>query len=194
MVRKMRQNKLINHYQKYYNSEYLSSSKIKSRCIFRSNNIEKKSLIHNLTIDEIKNNLSNLSNYHDIIEFGKTIFSSSKHDLFQRIIELNNVFEDEEDGDISIESLKSMLLFLFCLNQFNQPTITLNDLGIFQTRWKKDRNNLLTTSFIENWSLNYVLFLPSEYTDDRIILNGAMNVLDFVGYLLKINCQVYQEK
>jgi hypothetical protein len=147
-----------------------------------------------LTIDEIKNNLSNLSNYHDIIEFGKTFFSISNHCLLERIIELKELFEDEEDGDISIESLKSMLLFLFCLNQFERPTITLNDLGIFQTRWKKDRHNLLTTSFLENWSLNYVIFLPSEYTDDRIILNGAMNVLDFVGYLLKINCQVYQEK
>jgi len=95
MVRKMRQNKLINHYQKYYNSEYLSSSKIKIRCVFRSDKIKKKSLIYNLTIDELKNKLSNLSNYHDIIEFGKIIFPISKHELFQRIIELKNLFEDE---------------------------------------------------------------------------------------------------
>ncbi len=148
-----------------------------------------QTILPDLTIDEIKNNLSNLSNYHDIIEFGKIVFPNSKHYLFERIIELKELFENEENGDISLESLKSMLLFLFCLNQFNQPTITLNDLGIFQTRWKKDRYNLLTTSFIKNWSLNYVIFLPSENNSDRIILNESMNVLDFAGYLLKINCQ-----
>jgi hypothetical protein len=194
----MTQNKIITHYQKYYNSEYLPSSKIKGRCIFRSKIRQPKYLkryfYQHLTIDDFKNNLSKLSNYNEIIEFGKNTFLGSKHYLFQRIIELKELFEQEEDGDISIESLKSMLLFLFCLNQFNQPTITLNDLGIFETRWKKDNHNLLTTSFIENWSLNYVIFLPSANNSDRIILNDSMNVLDFVGYLLKINCQVYQEK
>ena len=70
----------------------------------------------------------------------------------------------------------------------------ISDRLLLQTRWKKDNYNLLTTSFIENWSLNYVIFLPSENNSDRIILNESMNVLDFVGYLLKINCQVYQEK
>ncbi|WP_207681378.1 hypothetical protein [Desulfonema magnum] len=138
--------------------------------------------------------LEKRSAYNEIIEFGKKRFPITKQCLFQRLAELQERCDPEENEEISLGSLKSMLLFLFSVKNLKKPVITLNDMGIFQTSWKKDRKNLLTTSFIDNWSLNYVIFRPSRHTPERIILNGVMNELDFKDYLLEMRLKPHRKK
>lgn len=137
---------------------------------------------------EFKSRIASIFNFSELIEFTRNSFPEY---LAKRITELK---DSEPEEEISIESLKSMLLFLFSIKKFKKPTITLNDTGTFQARWKTGRNNLLTTSFIDNWSLNYVIFKPSHYASKRIILNGKMNVLDFKDYLVDLKFKPHKEQ
>jgi hypothetical protein len=137
---------------------------------------------------EFKSHIESIFNFSELIELTKKIFPKY---FAERIIELKNLEPEEE---ISIESLKSMLLFLFSIKKFRKSAITLNDVGIFQARWKRSRNDSLTTSFIDNWSLNYVIFKPSRHASKRIILNGKMNVLDFKDYLVDIKFKPHKEQ
>ncbi|MBF0376513.1 MAG: hypothetical protein HQK72_03415 [Desulfamplus sp.] len=155
--------------------------------VYQFQNI-KENLFGQVDLNTFKNNLEKAVSYNDLVEFGRNRFPIY---LFDRLTELKQL---EEDGEISLDSLKSMLLFLLSIKNLKKPVITLNDMGIFQASWKKDRNNLLTTSFIKNWSLNYVLFRPSRYASERIILNGVMNVLDFKDYLIGIGIKIHREK
>ncbi len=168
-------------------TEFEHEKKKKEYSLYQFQNI-KEELFWELDINTFKNCLEQAATYNDLVEFGKNRFPKY---LSDRLTELKKL---EEDGEISLGSLKSMLLFLISIKNLKKPVITLNDMGIFQTSWKKDRNNLLTTSFTENWSLNYVLFRPSRYTHERIILNGVMNVLDFKYYLIEIGLKIHREK
>ncbi|MBF0230802.1 MAG: hypothetical protein HQK63_14635 [Desulfamplus sp.] len=168
-------------------TEFEHKNKKKEYSVYQFQNI-KEELFWELDINTLKNYLDKAVSYNDLVEFGKNRFPIY---LFDRLTELKQL---EEEGEISLDSLKSMLLFLISIKNLKKPVITLNDMGIFQASWKKDRNNLLTTSFTENWSLNYVLFRPSRYASERIILNGVMNVLDFKDYLIDIGIKIHREK
>lgn len=120
-----------------------------------------------------------------IVTIAESFFADTKKYLFKRIKELVDLF-DEEEEQISIGSLKSMLIFLFSINKFSKPVITLNENGTFQISWKKDNNNLTTLRFKDKETLDYVIFKPSKYDKNPIILNGSMNIFDFKNYLMQL--------
>ncbi len=199
MVMKMIQNNIgsVTNPVFIISSKYVESvkpEKKKEEYFFYKSEVVKKGLLYESDSGNFKDCLEKSSTYNEIMEFGKNRFPIAKRYLLQRLSELKYLSDLEEGEEISSDSLKSMLLFLFSVKSLKKPVITLNDMGIFQTSWKKDRKNLLTTSFIENWSLNYVLFRPSHHTSERIILNGVMNVLDFKDYLLEMGLKLHREK
>ncbi len=106
-------------------------------------------------------------------------FPSDKQYLFVRIKELGEMFDEDEDSQISVDSLKSMLIFLFSLNEFARPRLTLNENGTFQAGWRKNNNILITLRFKEDEFLDYVIFRPSNHIKKPIIFNGNMNIFDF---------------
>lgn len=125
---------------------------------------------------------------YEAITLSEAFFSETKKYLFKRIKELSDLFDEEdEDGEISVGSLKSMLTFLFSINEFSKPVLTLNENGTFQISWKKDNNNLVILRFKEEESLDYVIFRSSKYEQKPIILNGKMNIFDFKDYFVKLD-------
>jgi hypothetical protein len=98
---------------------------------------------------------------------------------------------DEEVGDFALESLKGLILFVSGLEQLNKPQITVNDDGRLQLNWKKDRRESLVVSFKDLRTLHYLIFRPSRYSDERIILNGSMNIHDFEDYIETLDLQLH---
>ncbi len=139
------------------------------------------------------NSLNKITDFFEIIYSSESIFPDNKKYIFQRLMDIKVMHDPKEGDDISLESLKGLLVFLYSVKDFKKPSITLNDLGFLQMNWKRDKNNLLTVSFKENYFLNYVIFMPSGFTDKRIILNGSMNILDLGNYLSKLCIKLHRE-
>ncbi|MCP4346568.1 MAG: hypothetical protein GY795_13710 [Desulfobacterales bacterium] len=154
---------------------------------------ENLSLFEKADIKSFMNLLNNKSDFFEILNCSNSKFPESEKYIFQRLKDLNTMLDTEENEQMSLESLKGLLVFLYSIKSFRKPTITLNDLGYLQLNWKKDKNNLLTLNFKENHLLHYVIFMPSHYTSKRIILNGAMNILDFKHYLSKLGLKLHKE-
>lgn len=155
--------------------------------------IKEKTSKEELDAKSFKSALSGKTDFFEIIEFSESEFSEAKAFVFQRLKSLNIMTDPDKDEKMSLESLKGLLVFLHSIENFRKPVITLNDLGYFQLNWKKDRNNLLTVNFKENYYLNYVIFMPSHYTSKRIILNGSMNIFDFKNFLFKLGVKLHKE-
>ncbi len=119
--------------------------------------------------------LEKLSLLNEVIAVSKSFFSDSKDYLFDRIKELSDLYDEDEDSQISVDSLKSMLIFLFLINGFAKPKLTLNENGTFQIGWKKDNFNLVTLRFKEEESLDYVIFRSSRHIKKPVIFNGNVN-------------------
>jgi hypothetical protein len=114
--------------------------------------------------------------------------------LFNRIYELKELCDEEEDCDLSLESLKSMFLFIGTIANISKPSsITVSESGLFYVKWQIDKNNLITMRFKRDYFLDYVIFRPSSHTSKRIILNGSMNTMDFIDYLNNLNIKIHQQ-
>ncbi|MEZ5671212.1 MAG: hypothetical protein R3E08_02075 [Thiotrichaceae bacterium] len=100
--------------------------------------------------------------------------------LVEHLRELLDATDEDEKIEVSVGSLKSMMLFFLELKIFRKPTsIALNENGTFQLRWKQDDSYLTTLRFQENNHVDYLVFLPSKYEKEPIVLNGNMNLFDF---------------
>ncbi len=140
------------------------------------------------TVEELKS----LTNIEDLLVFSKKTFLG-KQQLVNRLIELLDLY-DADDGEISIESLKSMFTFLIVIAiDFNVPSMTLNEDGLFHLDWRKDNFNLITLRFKEENYLDYVIFRPSQHIKKPIILNGNMNLFDFIQYLKELNLHLLKD-
>jgi len=137
--------------------------------------------------------LSKLRDFYKIISLFKSKYSVSQQFIFERLLTLKQMVEYETEDELSLESLKGLLCFLYLIKDFNEPVISINDSGDFQLNWHTDRNNLLTLSFKENYVLHYVIFTPSSYTFKRIIFNGQMDIIDFKDYLIKLDIKLHIE-
>jgi len=114
--------------------------------------------------------------------------------FFKRIRELEELCAEEDDVEISLESLKSMLLFVGTLGNISKPSsLTVSDDGLFHLGWKKDKNNSITLEFKKDYFSNYVIFQPSRHISKRIILNGSMYVLDLINYLNNLKIKISQD-
>lgn len=155
----------------------------------KPDNIEKQKN-KSIKIDEI----DKLSTFEKILKYGIDIIKLKDDYLFKRISELKELCDSEEDFDISLESLKSMLLFIGTIGNITKPSsITVSESGLFYLEWERNRNNSITMRFKKDYFLDYVIFKPSLHTSKRIILNGSMNSMDFIDYLNDLNIKIHQQ-
>lgn len=133
--------------------------------------------------DGIIESLVSSNAINELIELSQNIAFRNAKTITRRLANLIELY-DEEDISISIESLKTMLVFMASLpSMSSRPSLTLNEYGTFQASWKKDNKNLTTLRFKEGSGLDYVVFQESQHSVTPVILNGHMNVLDFIEYL-----------
>ncbi len=138
-------------------------------------------------ISKLKETLEVVEKIDDLLALSKKQFPSSKQYLFDVLSEVMQDFYSEEDNaPISIDSLKGMLIFLFSLEQFTEPTISISDSGLFYIDWEKNHNDSLTIRFKNNFMLEYSLFQPSLHTNKLAIRNGQTHVLDFEADIRKL--------
>ena len=134
--------------------------------------------------------------FESILKFGKLKFPVSAKDVFVRLVQLKGFVDEEiaegEDVSLSLPSLRNLLVFLYAIETFNKPTITVGDDGLFQVNWRLDQNNVLTVRFDEEFHVTYVIFCPSRYESGRMIQNGSMHVLDFKDHLLKLKLKTHK--
>jgi hypothetical protein len=129
--------------------------------------------------------LEKANNIDAVLKIAKTFFSE-KQSLYHRLENLIG-FYDEEDSEISIESLKSMLVFFSAKSKFSSPSMTLNEDGTFQINWRKDNLNLITLRFRSENFVDFLIFKSSQYTEKPIVSNGNTTVFDFIEEIKKLN-------
>jgi len=137
--------------------------------------------------------LNELPSIDEVICFSKEKFSDRHQYLFERVRYLIEVFDYDEGDEVSIDSLKSMMLFLFAESKFKKPTLTLNEDGTFQSQWEIDRHNWMTLCFKKDENLDYVIFRSSQYTTKPIVLHGRMNIWDFRDHLNRLSLKFHLE-
>jgi len=181
-------------------SEYQGASPLVQGCrnlfLFEDKTVpskfEQKS--EDISIKDIRNSLKTISDINDLINFGKGVFPKSEQYLFELATEAIEDFYPEEEGDeISVESLKGMLLFLYSLKRFKEPEISISETGVFYVDWEEEVNNSLTVRFKDDFFLEYSLFQPSVHTDKWNIRNGKVHILDFKDDLLKLDIKLHRE-
>jgi hypothetical protein len=123
----------------------------------------------------------------EVVKIAEKYFYAKKQGLVKRLNELLTLYDESEDDDISVESLKSMLIFLSSIGDFTMPTMTLNETGTFQINWRKSNSNLMTLRFKNNGFVDYAIFQPSQHIEKPIIINGNMNLFDFIDYIKNLN-------
>lgn len=147
------------------------------------------------TIDKSELSIQKLAPLHEIdelLKFSQRVFTVHQHYVAQRIQELLNVCAEDEDVTVSADSLKSMLLFLIKLQNFNRVSMTVSEEGLWHLDWEKNDVHSITLRFKELDNLDYAIFLPSQYVDKPIILSGSMNIFDFIEQLVIKNNLINQ--
>lgn len=153
-----------------------------------------------LKIDKLSpviNDLAKLSDIEASLTYFRNAWSGEKQlveRIIRRVTELQDLYYADyvdEESQVSIDSLKSMLMFLLMLDDFNYPVIALSEDGLFHVSWRKDNANLMTLRFKEGNFLDYVIFRPSQHVKKPIILNGSMNLFDFETYLNMLGLHVH---
>ncbi|MDY6805201.1 MAG: hypothetical protein SXA11_15530 [Cyanobacteriota bacterium] len=140
-----------------------------------------------------KDEIDKLSTFEEILQYGIESIKLKDYYFFKRIRELEELCAEEEDVEISLESLKSMFLFVGTIGNISKPSsLTVNDNGFFHLGWKKDKNNSITLEFKKDYFSNYVIFKPSRHISKRIILNGSMYVLDLIDYLHNLKIKIHR--
>mgnify|MGYP005846365929 CR=1 FL=1 len=138
--------------------------------------------------------IDKLSTFEEILKYGINAIKLHDDYLFNRILELKELCGSEEDYDISLESLKTMFLFIEALGSISKPSsLTVSESGIFYLEWEKDRNNSITLRFKKDYFLDYVIFKPSSHINQRIIFKGSMYVLDLIDYLNRLGIKIHKQ-
>jgi hypothetical protein len=140
------------------------------------------------------NHLTGLSDVEAILTCFQNAWGRDKQlveRIVRRVTELQNLYYADEESQVSMASLKSMLVFLLILNDFDYPVIALNEEGLFHLSWRQDHTNLMTLRFKAGNFLDYVIFRPSQYMKKPIILNGRMNLFDFESYLHQLSLHIH---
>lgn len=155
----------------------------------KSDNLEKPKN-QSSKIDEI----DKLSTFEEILKYGIEAIKLKDDYFFNRIRELKELCDSEEDYDVSLESYKTMFLFVEAIGSISKPSsLTVSENGIFHLGWERDKNNSITLRFKKDYFSDYVIFKPSSHISKRIILNGSMYALDLIDYLNDLNIKIHQE-
>jgi hypothetical protein len=140
-----------------------------------------------------RDEIDKLSTFEEILKYGIEAIKLKDDYFFNRIRELKELCDSEEDYDVSLESFKTMFLFVEAIGSISKPSsLTVSENGIFHLEWEKDRNNSITLRFKKDYFSDYVIFKPSSHISKRIILNGSMYVLDLIDYLNDLNIKIHQ--
>lgn len=140
----------------------------------------------------IRDEIDRLSTFDQFLGYCTNTIKFKDDYWLSRLRELKELCDVEEDYDLSLESLKTVLLFLGIIPTISKPTsLTVNENGLLHVEWQKDRQNSLTLRCKDNYFLDYVIFKPSLYIDKRTILKGSMYVLDFVDYIRSLEIKIY---
>lgn len=154
---------------------------------FVQNTNKSELFIHQRHPAKIKLELKSLVDLAEVVKIAEKYFHAKKQGLVKRLNELLTLYDESEDDDISVESLKSMLIFLSSIGDFTMPTMTLNETGTFQINWRKSNSNLMTLRFKNNGFVDYAIFQPSQHIENTVIINGNMNLFDFIDHINDFN-------
>ncbi len=164
------------------NPSFFSSEENNQTLFFIDSNIKTRKPFN------INKDLDGINTINKIISFSEKFFIGELQELYIRLKKVIDLYDNEEDEPISIESLKSLLKFILNIPfKLKKPTLTLNENGTFQLNWKQDSSNIITLRFKPESNLDYVIFKPSKRSLRPIILHGNMNMLDFIEYLKDLN-------
>jgi hypothetical protein len=141
-----------------------------------------------------KDEIDKLSTFEEILKYGIEAIKLKDDYFFNRIRELKELCDSEEDYDVSLESFKTMFLFVEAIGSISRPSsLTVSENGIFHLGWERDKKNSITLRFKKDYFSDYVIFKPSSHISKRIILNGSMYALDLIDYLNDLNIKIHQE-
>lgn len=141
-----------------------------------------------------RDEIDKLSTFEEILKYGIDAIKLKEDYFFNRIRELKELCDSEEDYDVSLESLKTMILLIEAIGNISKPTsLTVSESGFFHLEWERDRNNSITVRFKKDYFLDYVIFKPSLHINKRIILNGSMYALDLIDYLNDLNIKIHKK-
>lgn len=141
----------------------------------------------------MKEELDKLATFEEILKYGIDNIKLKDDYLFKRIRELKEVCDSEEDYDVSLESLKTMGLFLEAIGSISKPSsLTVGESGCFYLEWEKSWNNSITLRFKKDYFLDYVIYRPSSHRDKRIIFKGSMHALDIIDNSNGSNIKIHK--
>ena len=141
-----------------------------------------------------RDEIDKLSTFEEILKYGIDAIKLKDDYFFNRIRELKELCDSEEEYDISLESLKTMFLFVEAIGRISKPSsLTVSESGIFYLEWERDRNNSITVRFKKDYFLDYVIFKPSSHINQRIILKGSMYALDLIDLLNGFNIKTHKK-
>ncbi|OCR01728.1 hypothetical protein BCD67_13995 [Oscillatoriales cyanobacterium USR001] len=141
-----------------------------------------------------RDEIDKLSTFEEILKYGIDAINFKGDYFFNRIRELKELCDSEEDHDVSLESLKTMFLFVEAIGSISKPSsLTVSESGIFYLEWERDKNNSITVRFKKDYFLDYVIFKPSSHINQRIILKGSMYALDLIDLLNGFNIKIHKK-
>lgn len=102
--------------------------------------------------------------------------------IVQRIRALRQMVRDDEneDGDISSDSLRSFFEFLNLHPELNYPDISLTPDGDIYARWKGRDRSLFSVHFLPQSRVRYVVFTPDRKRSDLIDRISGTSSVDTV--------------
>ncbi len=87
--------------------------------------------------------------------------------IYYRLIQLYDFYKEDEDpgkADFSIDSLKTMLFFLYKAKIKRLPSITIDDSGNFHCTWKKGSNTTFILAFFTNRCSEFLYTISASET------------------------------
>ena len=87
--------------------------------------------------------------------------------IYYRLIQLYDFYiedEDPEKADFSIDSLKTMLFFLYKSKIKRLPSITIDDSGNFHCTWRKGSNTTFILAFFKNRCAEFLYAIIASET------------------------------
>ncbi|MDY6783982.1 MAG: hypothetical protein SW833_15790 [Cyanobacteriota bacterium] len=143
-----------------------------------------------IKIDE----LDKLEDFETLLKYGIDIIQLKDDYFFNRIRELKELCDLEEDYDLSLESLKTLLLFVGSIENMSKPSsLTVSEDGLFYLEWEKDRKNSVTARFKKDYFLDYAIFQPSSHIRKRIVYSGSMYALELIDYFDKLSITLHKQ-
>ena len=100
--------------------------------------------------------------------------------ISNRLLNLRKVFLEEQDSDISADSIRTFTIFLSMHPDARYPAITLTPVGNIYAQWKKDRTSLFSLQFLPDWGVRFVVFAPNKKHSEIITRISGTETVDTV--------------